>query len=91
MRSTIVLVGVALAGLLGCGRSTVGSATPTMDAEAPGAESGVDASTDAGPACFTNPQTYLEIINACTDAQAIDKTDDLSLMNLPDGGLQPLP
>jgi hypothetical protein len=42
-------------------------------------------------ACFTNPHTYLEIINACTDAQAVDKTDNLSPMNLPDGGLQPLP
>jgi hypothetical protein len=47
--------------------------------------------TDASVACFTNPQTYLEIINACTDAEAIDKVVDLSTMSLPDGGLQPLP
>ena len=44
-----------------------------------------------GPICFTNPTTYLEIINACTDAQAVDKQVDLSSMNLADGGLQPLP
>jgi hypothetical protein len=50
----------------------------------------LDAGAD-GPSCFTNPQTYLEIINACTDAEAIDKTDDLSPMSLADGGLQPLP
>jgi hypothetical protein len=43
------------------------------------------------PPCVSNPTTYLEIINACTDAQAIDKTVDLSPMSAPDGGLQPLP
>lgn len=47
--------------------------------------------SDAAVACFTNPQTYLEIINACTDAEAIDKVVHLSPMSLPDGGLQPLP
>jgi len=47
---------------------------------------------DGGPGdCFQGtPSTYLEIINACTDAQAVDKTVDLSKMNLADGGLKPL-
>jgi hypothetical protein len=49
------------------------------------------APTDASVACFTNPTTYLEIINACTDAQAIDKVVDLSPMSSSDGGLRPLP
>ncbi len=72
---------------LGCGASSGSSAAPDAS-PAP-----VDAGTPEAAAmvCFTNPKTYLEIINACTDAQAVDKTDDLSPMNLPDGGLQPLP
>ena len=42
--------------------------------------------------CYLNPTTYFEIINACTDAQAIDKLVDLSPMSLSaDGGFQPLP
>ena len=60
----------------------------------PGGSDGGTASTsavDAAAPCSTNPQTYLEIINACTDAQAIDKVVNLSPMNLADGGLQPLP
>ena len=61
-----------------------GSPAPPFDAGSRG-----DAVT-APPTCFTNPKTYLEIINACTDAEAIDKQVDLSSMNLPDGGLQPL-
>jgi hypothetical protein len=54
-------------------------------------DAGTTPATDAAVACFTNPQTYLEIINACTDAEAIDKVVDLSPMSLADGGLQPLP
>jgi hypothetical protein len=48
---------------------------------------------DGGPSdCFSGtPTTYLEIINRCTDAMAVDKTVDLSKMNLADGGLKPLP
>ena len=47
--------------------------------------------TDAGPTdCFTNPTTHFEIINACTTAEKVDKTPVLPL-DLPDGGLKPLP
>jgi hypothetical protein len=64
-----------------------GPVTPTNDATPPPVDSGPQP-----PTCFSGtPTTYLEIINACTDAQAIDKNVDLSPMNLPDGGLQPLP
>jgi hypothetical protein len=67
-----------------CGRSP---AEPgAVDGGAPNASS-----VDAAIPCSTNPQTYLEIINACTDAQAIDKVVNLAPMNLADGGLQPLP
>jgi hypothetical protein len=92
MRPFIVLL-VLLAASAGCGRSSSQpGVTPRTDAGTSPLDAGgvIEASAD-GPACFTNPQTYLEIINACTDAEAIDKTDDLSPMSLADGGLQPLP
>jgi len=80
------------AGALGCTPSA-GQPSPPADS---GATSPIDAGTDApvtppAPTCFPNPHTYLEIINACTDAQAVDKTDHLSPMTLPDGALRPLP
>lgn len=48
--------------------------------------------TDGGgmPDCFMNPKNHFEIINACTDAQKIDKTPVLPLLQA-DGGLPPLP
>ena len=42
------------------------------------------------PPCVTNPQTYQEIINACTDAVKIYKDSHPPLLN-PDGTLPPLP
>ena len=48
---------------------------------------------DAGPpdaSCFTNPQTYNEIINACTDAVKVFK-DSHPPLQRPDGSLPPLP
>ncbi len=93
MRS--IHVGVLVAALLGCSHSSGHpGGTSGSDASNPVADAGVDVSAEASadaPSCFTNPQTYLEIINACTDAQAVDKKDDLSPMSLADGGLQPLP
>jgi hypothetical protein len=49
-----------------------------------------DASVDGPPPCFNNPQTYNEIINACTNAQAIFKDSHPPLLNA-DGSLPPLP
>jgi hypothetical protein len=54
--------------------------------------------TDAGPpdagmpdaACFLNPQTYNEIINACTTAVKVFKDSHPALLN-PDGTVPPLP
>ncbi len=51
---------------------------------------GGDAGVDAGPpSCDTNPVTYLEIINACTNAIAIPINDEPPCL-LPDGGLPSL-
>lgn len=42
------------------------------------------------PDCYENPKTHLEIINACTDADKLDKQPNLPLL-LSDGSLPPLP
>jgi hypothetical protein len=57
------------------------------DAAVP-ADAGVDGPPDAS--CFTNPQTHIEIINACSTAQKIYKDSHPPLQN-PDGSLPPLP
>jgi hypothetical protein len=54
-----------------------------------------DAGTDAqvGPpdaSCFTNPTTHKEIINACTNAQKIERNATPPLLNS-DGSLPSLP
>jgi cytochrome c5 len=87
MRSALVLAIVAVVSIAACDRSPAEpSASMPSDASAPGEQVAA-----AAPPCVSNPTTYLEIINACTDAQAIDKAVDVSPMNQPDGGLQPLP
>jgi hypothetical protein len=48
-----------------------------------------DATPPPNTDCFTSPTTHFEIINACTNAQKVDKHPNLPLL-LPDGGL-PLP
>lgn len=40
--------------------------------------------------CARMPRTHVEILNACTDAQSVDKRVVLPLL-LPDGKLPPLP
>ena len=42
------------------------------------------------PDCFTHPKTHLEIINACTTADRVDKTSNLPLLGRR-GELPPLP
>jgi hypothetical protein len=77
LRMRWLVLGAACAAMA-CGRGSGAAATPGADA--------------GGPApCVTNPQTYLEIINACTDAQAVDKDVNLAPMSAADGGLRPLP
>ena len=41
-------------------------------------------------ACIENPHTHIEILNACTSAQSIDKKPVLPLLHA-DGTLPPLP
>jgi hypothetical protein len=40
--------------------------------------------------CYANPQTHLEILNACTTTQSLEKNPRLPLAR-PDGTLPPLP
>ncbi len=49
-----------------------------------------DAAAPADLACFTDPVTHVQIINACTSSQRIDKKPILPLLR-PDGTLPPLP
>jgi hypothetical protein len=49
-----------------------------------------DSATVPDLACYPHPRTHVEIINACTTAQAIDKQPVLPLLR-PDGKLPPLP
>jgi hypothetical protein len=74
---------------------TGASMDAALGASAADASSTADASV-APPAtppvadCFPAPKTYLELINACTDAEKVDKAEVLPLLG-PDGGLPPLP
>jgi hypothetical protein len=46
---------------------------------------------DAGePDCYEQAKTYVQIINACTDAERVQKDPELPQL-LPDGTLPPLP
>lgn len=61
------------------------------DAAAGDAEPSDTGATDAGgETCSMSPMTHLEIINACTDAEFVEKAVSLPLLN-PDGTLPPLP
>lgn len=53
-------------------------------------DAGVDDAALPDASCFEDPQTYLQLINACTDAVKIEKHPNLPLLN-PDGTLPPLP
>jgi hypothetical protein len=61
---------------------------PEVDASAPDAEMD-DAGPDAGPGC-TPMADHLEIINAATDTEKVDKQPVLRLLNA-DGTLPDLP
>ena len=99
MRARRCLIALVVAGALGAGAlftaagcgSSSGAAPSSSTTPPPGSDGAPPLPDAAVPACVTNPQTYLDIINACTDAQVIDKTVALSAMSLPDGGLRPLP
>jgi hypothetical protein len=68
-----------------------GNAPTPLDATAADASTDVATPAVVTPAdCFLNPKTYLEIINACTDAEKVDKRPVLPLLGS-DGKLPPLP
>lgn len=83
MRLVILSLVMACAAACGDEGGNAGPDAPTPDAGVADAP-GPDAS------CFTNPQTHVEIINACTTAEKIDRQPVLPLLR-PDGSLPPLP
>lgn len=66
--------------------------TPTTTGPGSTTSGGMGGAGGSGsaPDCFTNPKTHLEIINACTTADKVDKTPNLPLLG-PKGELPPLP
>lgn len=75
--------------------TTAGSTTGGMGGAGSSSASvtGTGAGGGAGgaePDCFTNPITHVEIINACTTADKVDKMSVLPLLG-PNGELPPLP
>jgi hypothetical protein len=48
------------------------------------------ANPDLAPVCTTNPMTHVEIINACTNADFVDKMPYYPTL-APNGQLPPLP
>jgi hypothetical protein len=96
--STRALAFAALASLAGATALWSGACGGSVPSDQ-GATSSSTSSSGAGiggsmgtgaPDCDTTPTTYTEIINACTNAQAVDVSPVLPLL-LPDGGLPPLP
>ena len=89
MRRLLIIPAFLLA-IAACGSDNKGTddaRPPTIDAP-PNTPDAMPGPPDAS--CFTNPTTHYEIINACTNAQFVDKNPTLPL-TLPDGGLPPLP
>jgi hypothetical protein len=95
------LCAAALVGAACDDSSAVHETPPTQDAATttPSTDAGTTTTSDGATTtdgsisqddCVANPTTHLELINACTDAMAFDKTPNLPLL-LPDGGLPPLP
>ncbi|MDC3981732.1 hypothetical protein [Polyangium jinanense] len=69
-----------------------GEENPPANPAGSSSSSGAGGSGGAGgePECFPEPTSHVEIINACTDAEKVDKAVNLPLLNA-DGSLPPLP
>lgn len=74
-----VLAGLWLLVLAGC---------PDESPPADAVDLGLPSAADLG--CYENPQTHVELINACTPAQSLAKQPTLPLLRA-DGTLPPLP
>ena len=78
MRPTLWLL-VVLLTAVGCGAR---SSTPDPAPQDPPTGTG---------SCSDNPQTHLELLNACTTAERIEKDDSKLPLLQADGTLPPLP
>ncbi|MCC6644318.1 MAG: hypothetical protein IT374_01945 [Polyangiaceae bacterium] len=67
-----------------------GDDAPSDATGAAGAGNGAGGAGGQAAPCSTAPKTHVELINACTDAQAIEVHPVLPLLQ-PDGSLPPLP
>jgi len=65
-----------------------GCPEPSSTAETDGKTADLGSAADL--ACYANPTTHVEIMNACTGSQAIAKMPTLPLLGS-DGTLPPLP
>jgi hypothetical protein len=97
--TSCLLVSVACIAQAGCDDSNaIKEPPPDSGGGGPGLDGGsgpdgsgppIDGGGDGAPSdCFMNPQTHLEIINACTNAVKITKNPVLAKL-YPDGGLPP--
>jgi hypothetical protein len=86
------LLGLLALALVACGDDDSHPGTGAMDGAVPadGAAPGADAASLPPSDCAPNPKSYLEIINACTDAEKVSKQPVLPLLRA-DGTLPPLP
>ncbi len=93
-----LFAGALLALVAGCGDNTPNNnGAPDFATMAPPPDMAMAPTGDmalgpTGPdlGCYLNPVTHIQIINACTNAMATDKTPVLPLLNK-DGTLPPLP
>lgn len=81
MRTRVTIALLLIGMQTGCpGDADVGTDEPRPDLASPAPDLG----------CVRSPRTHVEILNACTDAQSVDKRAVLPLLR-PDGTLPPLP
>ena len=80
------------------GNADSGTTTTTDSGQMTNTDAGYSdaGSQDAGPNCTgangcysCTPTTYVQLVNACTNAQSVTKNPTLPLLS--DGGLPPLP
>lgn len=86
MRSLLAIISLFILATLTACPGTGGSSSDA----GPDAGTVPDLATAPDLGCYSNPQTHLELLNACTDSQSFDKTPRLPLAR-PDGTLPPLP
>lgn len=81
-----IILAATIAMLAACGDDAM------TDVDARNVDAAVDAGGGADASCFANPNpnSHVEIINACTEAEKIYKNPILPL-TLPDGGVAPIP